>query len=42
MDNRASISLLEAFEDIQSRFIVNLPDAEVKSWERIFVQIEQG
>lgn len=35
-------SLKEAFEDLETRFILNLPDAELQTPERLFFQVEQA
>ena len=32
----------EALEDVHTRFILNLPDEEFESADRIFFQLEQG
>lgn len=38
----ASLSFAEVLEDLSSRFIVNLPDEELGSIERICFQVEQA
>lgn len=35
-------TIQDAFDDLTSRFILNLPDEELKSFERIFFQLEQA
>jgi mRNA-decapping enzyme subunit 2 len=39
---RPGPSLREAFEDLETRFILNLPDEELQTPERLFFQIEQA
>ena len=41
-DNAPSGAAEEALEDVHTRFILNLPDEEFESADRIFFQLEQG
>jgi len=38
----SSTSFQKALEDVASRFIANLPDEELHSFERLFCQLEQA
>ena len=41
-DDAPSGAAEEALEDVHTRFILNLPDVEFESADRIFFQLEQG
>lgn len=41
-DDAPSGAAEEALEDVHTRFILNLPDEEFESADRIFFQLEQG
>jgi mRNA-decapping enzyme subunit 2 len=37
-----AISLTEVFDDISSRFLINLPDEELQSFDRLFFQLQEA
>jgi mRNA-decapping enzyme subunit 2 len=41
-DPYQSIAFQEALDDVDSRFILNLPDSELATADRIFIQLEQA
>jgi hypothetical protein len=41
-DPYASIAYLDALEDVHTRFVLNLPDSELQTADRIFFQLEQA